>query len=161
MGVMQILRILQKWAVSGYPRLCKHTVPQYPGILVLQSVLTLALLQCRLNPEEIRNTNSAKLILPLISEYLQFILYSIWLLSLAVYGEEIEIRKSMTHANEILVEGVEIEEERPKNHVEKCVPTKSVTVKSTDMSEDMQQEAIAVAHRAIEQFQLEKYKYYW
>ncbi|KAL6722764.1 hypothetical protein Aduo_017855 [Ancylostoma duodenale] len=62
----------------------------------------------------------------------------------------------MTHANEILVESVEIEEERPKPHVEKCAPAKSVVVKSTDMSEEMQQEAIAVAHRAIEQFQLEK-----
>ncbi|KAK6766106.1 hypothetical protein RB195_025799 [Necator americanus] len=45
---------------------------------------------------------------------------------------------------------------RSRPCLEKCAPSKLVVVKSTDMCEEMQQEAIALAHCAIERFQLEK-----
>ncbi|VDM76704.1 unnamed protein product [Strongylus vulgaris] len=45
---------------------------------------------------------------------------------------------------------------RPRANPEKCPPSKSVVVKSTDMSEEMQQEAIAAAQTGIQQYQLEK-----
>ncbi|KHJ95652.1 dynein light chain type 1 [Oesophagostomum dentatum] len=45
---------------------------------------------------------------------------------------------------------------RPKAITEKSAPSKTVIIKNTDMSEEMQEHAITIAQSGIGQFQLEK-----
>ncbi|CAJ0609170.1 unnamed protein product [Cylicocyclus nassatus] len=45
---------------------------------------------------------------------------------------------------------------RPRTNLEKCLPEQTIAIKSTDMAEEMQQDAIVAAQYAIQKFQIEK-----